>query len=312
MRKTKLFVTLATVLTLSMAALTACTVAEAATHPATTAEATTEAMTTTAGETEHAPSNRLEDILQRGYIEVATEPYFAPNEFIDPTKTGEEAYVGSDIELAKYIADELGVELRLKPMDFTSVLGSITSGKFDLAISALAYTPGRAETMNMSKGYYFGSEDPQKSYGILIREEDYDEIKEIADLADKKIVAQNGSLQEMFIKEQVPAYGDYTAVSSTNDAFLMVQTGRADAMAAALKMAELYLESNPESGLMILPDFYFTADENTQGTRIGIPKGEDELTARIDEIIDEVLEQDLYNQWYNEYREYAKGLGLDV
>ena len=311
MRKTKLFITIVTTLTLSMAALTACTIAEASTHAATTEAIKTEAATTTAGETSHAPSNRLEDILQRGYIEVATEPYFAPNEFIDPTITGDDNIVGSDIELAKYIADDLGVELRLKPMDFTSVLGSITSGKFDMAISALAYTPSRAETMNLSKGYYYGSEDPQKAYGILIRKEDADKIKTIEDLADKTVAAQNGSLQEMFVREQIPAYKQYNQVSSTNDAFLMVQTGRADAMAAALKMAELYLESNPECGLMILPDFYFTVDLDTQGTRIGIPLGEDELTDRINEIIDEIIEQDLYNQWYEEYKAYAKKLGLE-
>jgi polar amino acid transport system substrate-binding protein len=294
-----------------MAALTACTVAEASTHAATTEAIKTEATTTTAGENTHAPSNRLEDILQRGYIEIATEPYFAPNEFIDPTITGEDNIVGSDIELAKFIANDLGVELRLKPMDFTSVLGSMTSGKFDMAISALAYTPSRAETMNLSKGYYYGSEDPQKAYGILIRAEDADEIKTIEDLADKTVAAQNGSLQEMFVREQIPAYKQYNQVSSTNDAFLMVQTGRADAMAAALKMAELYLESNPECGLMILPDFYFTVDLDTQGTRIGLPLGEDELTDRVNEIIDKVLEQDLYNQWYEEYKEYAKKLGLE-
>lgn len=311
MRKTNLLITLVTTLTLSMAALTACTVAEASTHATTTAAITTEAATTTAGETAHAPSNRLEDILQRGYIEIATEPYFAPNEFIDPTITGDDNIVGSDIELAKFIANDLGVELRLKPMDFTSVLGSMTSGKFDMAISALAYTPSRAETMNLSKGYYYGSEDPQKSYGILIREEDADKIKTIDDLADKIVAAQNGSLQEMFVRDQIPAYKQYNPVSSTNDAFLMVQTGRADAMAAALKMAELYLESNPDSGLMILPDFYFTVDLDTQGTRIGLPLGEDELTDRVNEIIDKVLEQDLYNQWYEEYKEYAKKLGLE-
>lgn len=311
MRKTNLLITLVATLTLSMAALTACTVAEASTHAATTEAIKTEATTTTAGENTHAPSNRLEDILQRGYIEIATEPYFAPNEFIDPTITGEDNIVGSDIELAKFIANDLGVELRLKPMDFTSVLGSMTSGKFDMAISALAYTPSRAETMNLSKGYYYGSDDPQKAYGILIRAEDADEIKTIEDLADKTVAAQNGSLQEMFVREQIPAYKQYNQVSSTNDAFLMVQTGRADAMAAALKMAELYLESNPECGLMILPDFYFTVDLDTQGTRIGLPLGEDELTDRVNEIIDKVLEQDLYNQWYEEYKEYAKKLGLE-
>lgn len=311
MRKTKLLITLTTALTLSMAALTACTVAEASEHQTTTQAASTEAMTTTAGEKEHS-SNRLEDILNRGYIEIATEPYFAPNEFIDPTKTDDTKYVGSDIELAKYIADKLGVELRLKPMDFTSVLGSISTGKFDMAISALAYTPSRAETMNLSKGYYFGSEDPQKAYGLLIRKEDAEKIRTVDDLKDRTVVAQNGSLQELFVKEQLPAYGKLNLVSSTNDAFLMVQTGRADAVAAALKMAQLYLDSNPDCGMMILPDFYFTVDEDTQGTRIGIPKGEDELTDRVNEIIDEILEQDLYNQWYEEYKEYALTLGLEV
>ncbi len=242
---------------------------------------------------------------------MATEPSFAPNEFIDPSKTGSDRYVGSDIELAKYIAKELGVELRLKPMDFTSVLGSITAKKYDMAISALAYTPARAETMNLSKGYYFGSEDPQKAYGILIRKEDAEKIKSIEDLKELTIAAQNGSLQEMFVKEQIPAYKKLNLVSSTNDAFLMVQTKRADAMAAALKIAQLYLDSNPESGLMILPGFYFTVDEDTQGTRIGIPKGEDELTDRVNEIIDDIIEQDLYNQWYEEYKEYAKTIGIE-
>ena len=57
-------------------------------------------------------NNRLNEILERGYITVTTEPYFAPNEFIDPSKEGDEQYVGADIELAKYIANELGVECR--------------------------------------------------------------------------------------------------------------------------------------------------------------------------------------------------------
>ena len=301
MRKVKFFASLTALMTLSVAALTACTTAEASTH---------HTVSQTGGESVH--SSRLDAILERGYIEVATEPSFAPNEFIDTTKTGQDRYAGSDIQLANYIANELGVELRLKPMDFTTVLGSITSGKYDLAISALAYTPERAEAMNLSKGYYFGSEDPQKAYGLLIRQEDAGTIIGAGDLKNRTITVQNGSLQELFVKEQLPDCGKLNLVSSANDAFLMVQTGRADAAADSLKMAQLYLDSTPESGLMILPDFYFTVDESTQGIRIGIPKGEDELTDRINEIIDMVLEQDLYNQWYEESREYAKSLGLDL
>ena len=54
----------------------------------------------------------------------------------------------------------------------------------------------------------------------------------------------------------------------------------------------------------------FKVDPETQGTRIGIPKGEDALTDRINEIIDEVVDQNLYNEWYDEYTEYAKSLGI--
>ena len=293
MKKLNQLLILGTTLLLSAAALTGCSGSSAmgATIPQTTSGETATPQTDAgiiASETTGS-NNRLNEILERGYIEIATEPYFAPNEFIDPTKSGEEAYTGSDVELAKYIGEALGVEVRLKPMDFTSVLGSITTGKYDLAISALAYTPARAETMNLSKGYYFGDEDPQTAYGILVRKEDVDSIKSFNDLADKVVVAQNGSLQEQFVQEQIPAYKKYNRVSSTNDGFLMVQTGKAD---------------------VIVPNLYFKVDPETQGTRIGIPKGEDALTDRINEIIDEVVEKDLYNQWYDEYTEYAKSLGI--
>lgn len=305
---------LGTTLLLSAAALTGCSgsSASAATSAQTTAAETTIPQTdagAVASETTGS-GNRLNEILERGYIEVATEPYFAPQEFIDPTKNGDDAYVGADIELAKYIGESLGVEVRLKPMDFTSVLGSITTGKYDLAISALAYTPARAETMNLSKGYYFGDEDPQTAYGILVRKEDVDSIKSFDDLADKVVVAQNGSLQEQFVQEQIPQYKKYNRVSSTNDGFLMVETGKGDVMVAHLKMAKLYLESNPNSNLVIVPNLYFTVDPETQGTRIGIPKGEDALTDRVNEIIDEVVEKNLYNEWYDEYNAYAKKLGI--
>ena len=300
MRKVKFFASLTALMTLSVAALTACTTAEASTH---------HTVSQTGGESVH--SSRLDAILERGYIEVATEPSFAPNEFIDTTKTGQDRYAGSDIQLANYIATLVNGGNHYA----THLLKTVKSNDYSEtveAISALAYTPERAEAMNLSKGYYFGSEDPQKAYGLLIRQEDAGTITGAGDLKNRTITVQNGSLQELFVKEQLPDCGKLNLVSSANDAFLMVQTGRADAAAASLKMAQLYLDSTPESGLMILPDFYFTVDESTQGIRIGIPKGEDELTDRINEIIDMVLEQDLYNQWYEESREYAKSLGLDL
>ena len=159
--------------------------------------------------------NRLEEIRERGYLTVATEPYFAPNEFIDPSKSGDERYVGADIELAHYIADHLGVECRIVPLDFTAVLSSVSEGKYDMAISALAYTPARAQAMELSDGYYYDEETVW--YGLLVREEDLDEIQGAGDLGDRTVVVQSGSLQEVFAQEQIPAYGELKLVSATTD-----------------------------------------------------------------------------------------------
>lgn len=253
-------------------------------------------------------SNRLEKIISRGYIEVVTEPYFAPNEFIDPTKSGSEQYVGSDIEFAKYIADKLGVELKIVPLEFGAVLSSITEGKYDLAISALAYTPARAEAMILSKGYYFAENAP--GYGLLIRAEDADKIKNADDLADKTVVAQSGSLQELFVNEQIPKYKEFKRVSATTDGILMVQENKADSCVVSIPMAQLYIDANEGSGLAIVEGFEFTVDKELGGTRIGIPSGEDELAEKINELIDEVVSSGQYEQWYEEYTEYAKKLGL--
>lgn len=254
------------------------------------------------------PKNRLEAIIERGYIEVATEPYFAPYEFIDPSKTGNEQYVGSDIKLAQYIADELGVELRIVPLEFSAVLSSITEGKYDLAISALSYTPARAQAMNMSNGYYYA--EGGDGHGLLIRTEDAENIKGAEDIADKVIVAQSGSLQELYVNEQIPKYKEFKRVSATTDGFLMVQEGKADVCATSIPTAQLYIEANKDSGLMVVDSFEFYVDEKTSGTRIGIPLGEEELTEKVNEIIDEVVNDGTFEQWHEEYTKYSKELGL--
>ena len=191
------------------------------------------------GKEESSAANRLEAIKERGYIEVVTEPYFAPMEFIDPTKEGDEKYVGADIELAHHIADELGVECHIIPLDFTSVLSGVTTGKYDMAISALAYTPERAEAMELSDGYYYGTEDT--GYGLMVRTEDLAAITSADDLGDKTVVVQSGSIQESFLNEQVPAVGETKRVSATTDGFLMVQdslTGFAPLLANAAEIVQ--------------------------------------------------------------------------
>ena len=254
-------------------------------------------------------SARIKEIQEKGVITVATEPYFAPQEFIDPSKSGQDQYVGADMELAKLIADKLGVELEIVPLEFTAVLSAVAEGKYDLAISALAYTPNRAEAMELSKGYYFS--DDSNGYGLLIRTADKDKIKGPEDLADRVIITQSGSLQEAMVNAQVPKYKEFKRVSSMDpDAFLAVQEERADAAAVAVENALLYIENNPDCGMMVVEDFRFTLDETLDGTRVGAKKGDTDLIAFVNTVIDEVIESGDYVKWFEEYSAYAKELGV--
>ena len=252
--------------------------------------------------------SRREEIKERGYLEVAMEPYLAPFEFIDPGKTGDEMYVGADVELAKYIADKLGVECRIIPLEFAAVLSSVTEGKYDMAISGLAYTPARAEAMEMSKGYFYGTDEAL--YGILVSDELIEDIKTKEDLKDKTVVVQSGSIQEIFASELPEGCGELKFVSATTDGYLMVQEGKADCCITAIKPAELYLKANPDCGMSISPYIEFEVDKELQGTRICMQKGETRLLDEVNSILDEVIETGIFEEWYDEYSELAASLGV--
>lgn len=254
-------------------------------------------------------ADRLADIKSRGYIEIVMEPYFAPNQFIDPTKPKDAQVVGADVELGKYIAKALGVECRIVPLEFSAVLAGVTEGKYDMAISALAYTPAREQAMTLSKGYYYSENNA--GHGLIVKEDLRDIIKAAGDVAGYSVVAQSGSLQELFVTEQLEGYSEFKRVSSTNDMFLSVQEGKADVGVTSIPTAELFINANPDCGLYIVEGFAFSQDESTLGTRIGMPPGEDALLAEVNAIIDEVLAGGIYEQWYAEYTEYAKTLGVD-
>ena len=250
----------------------------------------------------------LDRIRRNGVLRVATEPYFAPQEFIDPALSGQAQYVGADMKLASLIAERMGVELEIIPMEFTRVLPALTEDLCDLTISAIAYTPGRASAYALSKGYYFT--DSIASTGYIIREEDREKILTEGDLADKVIVAQSSSLQEALVAEHVHSYLEYRRLSSVQDVYDAVRTGQADAGAVDMETAEAYIESNPQAGLCLVEGMNYTLDTHYQGDRMAAKKGELQLIYFVNGVINEVLESGAYEQWIEEAQARAAELGL--
>lgn len=249
----------------------------------------------------------LARIREKGVLRIATDADFAPQEFVDPALEGQDQYAGADMELARLIAERMNVQLEIVKMDFTDVLSAVAEGECDLAISALAYTPARASAYTMSKGYYFS--DVPKTV-VVVRTEDAETIRSVADLKDKTLIAQQGSLQETMVADNVFQYKEFRRVPEISTVYSSVTRGNADAGALDAETAMEYLEQNPECGLVIAGGIEFLLEEDYQGDRIAARKGEAMLMYFINGVIDEVLDEDLYEKWMDEARERAAELGL--
>ena len=247
--------------------------------------------------------NRLEKILESGKLVRATSPDFAPLEFED-LSSGEAQYVGSDIELAKYIAEKLGVELEISAMDFSAVQAAIPSGQADIAISGFARTEERAQNMELSTPFNITEDGGQT---VLVAKGQGANYTAAEDFSGLQIGAQNGSLQYNLVSSQLPEDVEIVPVGSLNDGVLMLETGKIDALASDLSNAELLLESH--DGIETT-DFMF--EYSSEGNVAAVKKGETELIEAVNEIIEEVNELGLYEQWKDEATELAKSLGLEV
>lgn len=249
--------------------------------------------------------NKLEEVKEKGVLVMATSPDFAPYEFQD-VSSGEAKYLGAEIELGKYIAEQMGVELQIEAMDFAAVEAAISTGKVDIAIAGFARTPEREENMGMSNFYKAESGDG-KDQGLLVLKEMASEYAEAEDFAGKKVGAQNGALQQNLVKEQLPADVQMESVSTVNDGIMMLTTGKIDALAVTSSVGDSYVTNYPE---LAMADYYF--DYTSSGNVVAVTKGQDELLAEINKIVDDVMEKGLYKQWWDEAVEQAEALGLSV
>lgn len=227
-------------------------------------------------------------------LKVATSPDFAPMEFVDSGKKGQESYVGFDITLAKYIAEGLGKELEIVPMSFDACQVAVEVGSVDMSISGFSWTAKRAENYNMSDYYYAGDNETEQT--IVTTKANEGKFTSAADFSGKKIAAQTASLQLDLCKEQLPADCEIVEVGDLTTAFLQLQNGDFDGIAVAVGQAKVFISNNAET--TALSGFNFEVDPKSVGNVVLMPKGADELTAKVNEILAKAYNEGLYEKWY--------------
>ncbi|HCT90801.1 MAG TPA: ABC transporter substrate-binding protein [Lachnospiraceae bacterium] len=188
--------------------------------------------------------------VKDGVLTMGTNAYFPPYEYYE----GEEV-TGIDVEIARAIADKLGLTLEVEDMDFDAIITAVQGGKVDMGLAGMTVTPDRQENVNFSDSYATGVQ-------VVIVKED-SEIATPDDLADgKKIGVQLGTTGDTYASD-TPENGGYgeenvEKYSKGADAVMALVQGKVDAVIIDNEPAKSFVESN--EGLKILETEYVNED----------------------------------------------------
>jgi len=169
-----------------------------------------------------AVQSRLDTILQRGYILVGTTGDYKPFSYLNPT-TGE--YEGHDIDAAKKLAADLGVEVRFVKTTWPTLMSDLLEDKFDIAMGGITRTLERQKKANLSHPYLKFGKSP------LIRTADKDKFKTLADIdqPNVKIGVNPGGTNEKYVKANIKN-AQVIVVQNNLEIPGMVADGRVDVM----------------------------------------------------------------------------------
>ena len=231
-----------------------------------------------------------------GKLTVATSPDFAPYEFYSIDEDGNPSLAGFDMDLAKYIADKMGLELEVVPMDFDGVLSELSQKNVDLGMAGLSPDPARADAMEFSDLYYKGGQS------FVSVKDKADEFKSLEDANNKdySIGAQTGSIQLTLANENAPD-ADIVSLPKVTDLITELLTGKMDGAFIETAVAESYKENYPD--LEIVCDVPYEAT----GSSIGVAKGNEALLKAVNEAIKSAKEDGSLDKFVADATELAAG-----
>ncbi len=219
-------------------------------------------------------ANKSGDSLtaKAGTLTMATNAEFPPYEYKDG-----ETIIGIDAEVAKLIADKLGLKLEIADVDFDSIIPGVQTGKYDMGMAGMTVTDERKQKVNFSDSY-------AKGIQVIIVKEGSD-IKSKDDLEGKKIGTQQGTTGYIYASDtpENGGYGEENVIGYASGAVAVeaLKSGKVDCVIIDNEPAKAYVAAN--SGLKIL-DTEFTNEDYA----ICFSKKNPELQKKVNDALNEL------------------------
>ena len=234
--------------------------------------------------------------VEEGKLTVVTSPDFAPYEFYVASDNGEYALAGFDMDLAKLIADKLGLELEVIPMDFDGTISELGAKKADIGLAGYSPDPDREDLMNFSNLYYKGG---QSFWCTKATASKFTDLAS-ANNPDYTIGAQTGSIQADLAAENTPD-ANVLDLAKVTDIIADMLAGKMDGAFIETAVGESYAKNYPD--LVKVCDVPY----DQEGSSVGVNKDNAALLAAINLIVDEAVSDGTIDGFVANANELAAG-----
>ena len=233
-----------------------------------------------------AGESTLAAVEASGVVRIGVRNDNPPMSFLDD----EGEWIGFDLELAQAIADELGADLELVPVDGTTRIGFLESGQVDLSVASMNHTRSREESIDFSITYFWDNQS------FLVRTGSYDSIDEVS---GQKVAASAGS-------SVIDSWTNYAAAAG-GDAPEIVEFD--DKLAAVQAVLDGAVEGYSEDNITLLslaagnPDLtLLPGGHNRVQFGIGVPENDSDWLDAVNVALQEVWKsgeyQRIYDRWF--------------
>ena len=197
---------------------------------------------------------------------------------------------GYDVQIAKRIAEELGMEPVAVKMDFGALVDSLNNGTIDIICAGMSVTPERAESADFTDSYI-----DDEVIIVVKKDSDYADATKLSDFSGASVLGQKDTFYDDLI-EEIPDVNHLTPVATVPLVVDAIENGTCDAITFSSMSLPNLLENYPDLMKVELEEGEGFSDPSNPDNA-AIAKGNDEMLDRLNEIIAGITEEERLEMW---------------
>lgn len=223
-------------------------------------------------------------------LTVAMECSYAPYNWTQPDdsngavpiKDSADYAYGYDVMMAKYLAEQMGMELEIVRLDWDSLVPAVQSGTVDCVIAGQSITAKRLQQVDFTTPYYYAS-----IVGLVKADGPYAEAAGVSDLAGATCTSQQATVWYDTCLPQIEDADILPAMESAPAMLVALESGRCDLVVTDMPTAMAACVAYPDMKLLDFTgtDDDFAVSEEEINIGISVQKGNETLLNALNEAL---------------------------